>query len=396
MKKRILFVYPSMIIGGSTTALLSFLNCLDPEKYEIDLQLFRNKGPLLDVIPEYVRLLPPAEIHKGAKGRFVKLCKFFFKGYAFRYIWKKCRKADTNAVLAAFQSKALSRKNITQYDFAIGFLEGWPDWYLAFGTKAKKKYGWLHSTYANITKEPTSELPWMEKVDKIVFVTDPCREAFNETLPQMAEKSVTVENITDSEIIRKRSLKIDETDEAYQRFAASDLFKIVTVCRLTISVKGLDRIVNAGKALKSQGHSFLWYIIGEGEDRAALQELIRNADVGDCVIPIGKRMNPYPFIAAADIMCMPSRYEGKPITVTESMILGTPPVVTEYLSAHEQIESGIEGIVVPNQDDAIVAPLKEMMDDPSVFRNMKQILLQREYGNSKDSVQMEKYCLFSL
>jgi len=388
MKKKILFVYPSMIIGGSTTALLSLLNCLDPDKYEIDLQLFRNEGPLLDVIPEHVNLLPEAQLHKGAKGRAVKLCKFLLGGYALQLLTKG--KNWRSGVLGAFQSKLLSRKNDKEYDYAIGFLEGWSDWYLAFGTKAKRKYGWLHSTYANITREPRTELPWMERVDKIVFVTDPCREAFNETLPQMAGKTITVENITDSQIIRKRSLQIDETDSDYQRFVKSHQFKIITVCRLTISVKGLDRIVSAAKELKAQGYAFLWYIIGDGEDQPALQELIRAADVGDCVVPIGKRMNPYPFIAAADIMCMPSRYEGKPITVTESMILGTPPVVTEYLSAHEQIESGIEGIVVPNQDDTIVAPLKEMMDDPSVFRNMQQILLQREYGNSKNSVQLEK------
>lgn len=390
MKKKILFVYPSMMIGGSTTALLSMLNCLDPEKYEIDLQLFRNQGPLLDMIPGHVNLLPDAELYKGTKGRLVKLCKFLFKGYAFRYLWKKCRKADTKSVLAAFQSKELSKKNEKVYDYAIGGLEGWSDWYLAFGTKATKKYGWLHSTYANITSEPTSELPWMERVDKIVFVTDPCRTAFNETLPQMAEKSITIENITDSEIIRKRSLQIDENDTDYRKFAESGAFKIITVCRLTISVKGLDRIVNAAKELKTQGHRFLWYIIGDGEDKAKLLELIKIADVGDCVVPIGKRMNPYPFMAAADIMCMPSRYEGKPMTVTESMILGTPPVVTAYLSAHEQIQNGVEGIVAENRDDTIGSCVHRCMCDVQFLKNMRAYLQSREYGNAAHIEQIEE------
>lgn len=390
MKKKLLFIYHSMIVGGSTTALLSLLNGLDPEKYEIDLQLFRNKGALLDVIPEYVNLLPSAELHKGTKGRLVKLCKFLFKGYAFRYIWKKCRKADTKSVLAAFQSKELSRKNPKKYDYAVGGLEGWSDWYLAYGTKAERKYGWLHSTYANITSEPTSELPWMEQVDKIVFVTDPCRDAFAQSLPQMAHKAITVANIIDSAIIEKRSLQIDQTDLAYITFSQSDKFKIITVCRLTISVKGLDRIVNAAKTLKEQGYAFLWYIVGDGEDRETLQKMIEAANVADCVVLIGKRMNPYPFIAAADIMCMPSRYEGKPITVTEAMILGTPPVVTEYLSAHEQIKHEQEGVVVPNEEEAIIAPLAEIMADPSVCMEMKQVLLSREYGSTDCCVKLEE------
>ena len=190
-------------------------------------------------------------------------------------------------------------------------------------------------------------------MDKIVFVTDPCREAFAEVLPQMAQKAVTIENILDGGIVRNRSLQIDEQDEAYRRFAASKAFKIITVCRLRIPVKGLDRIVAAAAQLKAQGYDFLWYLIGDGEDGENLRKMIAGADVADCVMPIGRRMNPYPFVAAADIMCMPSRYEGKPIAVTESMILGVPPVVTNYLAAHEQIEQGVEGIIAENSDDSI-------------------------------------------
>ena len=76
MKRKILFIYPAMIIGGSTTSLLSLLNSLDAEKYEVDLQLFRNRGPLLDAIPEHVNLLPEAQLHKGALGKLCKLCLF--------------------------------------------------------------------------------------------------------------------------------------------------------------------------------------------------------------------------------------------------------------------------------------------------------------------------------
>ena len=390
MKKKLLFIYHSMIIGGSTTALLSLLNNLDPDKYEVDLQLFRNQGPLLNAIPDHVKLLPEAERYKGIKGRLAKLCKFIFSGHAFRFLWHKCRGGNARAELSAFQSQTLSRKNKKEYDYAIGFLEGWSDWYLAFGTKAKKKYAWLHSTYANITKEPTSELPWMELVDNIVFVTDSCREAFCETLPQMAEKSVTVENITDSEIIRKRSLQIDKNDADYQTFATSEKFKIITVCRITIQVKGLDRIVHAAKVLKEKGYAFLWYIVGDGEDKEELQAMINSAEVGDCLMLIGKRMNPYPFMAAADIMCMPSRYEGKPIVVTESMILGVPPVVTEYLSAREQIKNATEGIVVENRNDSAVDGVLRCLQSKELLDSMKQHLRTHEYGNADYLLDVEK------
>lgn len=47
-----------MILGGSTTSLLSLMNGLDPTKYQIDLQLQNNSSPLLNDIPKHVHLLP--------------------------------------------------------------------------------------------------------------------------------------------------------------------------------------------------------------------------------------------------------------------------------------------------------------------------------------------------
>ena len=390
MKKKILFCYPSMMIGGSTAALLSLLHNLDPEKYESDLQLFRKQGPLLDMIPEWVTILPEAELYKGARGRIIKLCKFVFTGYAFRYLQKKITGRYAGAVLAEYQARVLSRKNAKEYDYAIGGLEGWGDWYLAFGTRAKKKYGWIHSTFANTTGDPLAELPWLEQVDKVAFVTEPCRVAFTEQLPQMAQKSVTVENMIDSRMIHGRSLQTDVTDSHYQKFAGSEKFKIVTVCRLTIPVKGLDRIVSAAAQLKGEGFDFLWYIVGDGEDRAKLQGMIEEAEVGECVVLTGKRMNPYPFVAAADIMCMPSRYEGKPIAVTESMILETPPVVTEYLAAHAQIENGVEGIIAQNRDDSIVECVRACISNRKMLDDMCAVLRSREYGNTAYIREIEK------
>ena len=394
MKKSVLFIYTSMVIGGSTTALLSLLNNLDPDKYEIDLQLFHDDGPLMDAIPAHVNILPAAKLHRGPGARWMMMFKLATSSYGYRYLWKKCRGRHADAVRLEFLAKKMSRKNEKAYNYAVGFVEGWSDWYLVYGTKAKVKYGWLHNTYANITPEPESELPWMEQVEKIAHVTEPCRKDFDEALPQMAAKSVTIYNIMDSQIIRGRSTRIDETDEDYRRFAESEAFKIVTVCRLSMMHKGLDRIASAAAQLKAEGLDFLWYIIGDGEDREKLHDLIKKADVGDCVRPIGKRLNPYPYIAAADIMCMPSRYEGKPIAVTESMMLGTPPVVTEYLSAHEQIENGVEGIIAKNGDDTIAASVRECIRNRDLVNEMRAVLRSREYGNTAYISEIEKL-LFS-
>lgn len=376
-----------MIIGGSTTALLSFMNSLDSKKYNIDLQLLRNEGPLLDAIPKSVNLLPPAEVYSGIKGRIIKLLICFFKGYFLKALYRGATSHKgsliSRPVLTEFQARELSRKNDKIYDYAIGFLEGWSNRYLAFCINANHKYAWLHSTFENITAVPALEIPWMKNVDKIIFVTDSCRNAFIKTMPEMNYKTITIENIMDNDIILNRSLLIDEKDEALNRFASSQKFKIITVCRLQIATKGLDRIVSCAKRLKENGFLFLWCIVGDGEEKTALIDLINNAGVNDCVIPVGKRMNPYPFIASADIMCMPSRYEGKPITITESMILGVPPVVTEYLSAHEQIRHNTDGIVVENNDVSVYNAIVQLIKNKKLLNQMKETLKAGNYGNTE-------------
>lgn len=394
MKKKLLIIYQHMMLGGSTTSLISLVRNLNFDEFDIDLQLFENKGALIDYIPKNVRLLPAAKKHKS---NIAKCFSFLMSGYFFKALFaglKKGRFAFSSAVKGEFMAKKGSKKNKNHYDYAIGFLEGWSDRYLAFNVNADKKYAWLHSTFANITRNPQTELSWMKLVDKIVFVTDACRDDFKKNMQTMASKAITVENITDSALIRKRSEEIPHNDRDYEIFLSSKKTKIVTVCRIDIRTKGLDRILNSAKQLKDSGADFLWYIIGQGPDTEALSCDIKDKGLSDYVFAIGLRMNPYPFIKAADIMCMPSRYEGKPMVITESMILGTPPLVTKYLSAEEQIKNGIDGIVVENQNNSIAAPLADLIANPDKLTAIKKNLILTEYGNSNYIKVIEK-TLFS-
>ena len=58
------------------------------------------------------------------------------------------------------------------------------------------------------------------------------------------------------------------------------------------------------------------------------------------VLLLGKRTNPYPYIAACDIYAQPSRYEGKSVTVREAQMLCKPVAVTAYPTATSQVRDG--------------------------------------------------------
>ena len=57
-KKNILFVCCEMGRGGVSKSLSSLLNCIDYNRYNVDLFLFRKTGLFLDQIPANVNILP--------------------------------------------------------------------------------------------------------------------------------------------------------------------------------------------------------------------------------------------------------------------------------------------------------------------------------------------------
>ena len=59
--KNILFVIPTMRMGGAEKSLVTLLNCMDRKKYKIDLLLFETGGVLQDDIPKDVSIIRPTE-----------------------------------------------------------------------------------------------------------------------------------------------------------------------------------------------------------------------------------------------------------------------------------------------------------------------------------------------
>ena len=247
-KTKVLFVYSDMIVGGSTTSLLSLLQCLNKETYDIDLLLYRNTGPLFHAIPANVQVLPEAAIYNRATVRQTakQLGVFLFKGHALKALLWKAKKGQigfSGQILADMQATEFSRTLDKEYDVAIGYIEGWADRYVARKVKAHKKLAWLHCELDRIVLFPELECEWMEKVDCIVTVAERCRQEFAARMPAFSAKALCIENIVSTKVVRQRAEQAEEHDDAYDYLKSFNGFKIITVCRLAIEHKGLDRAV---------------------------------------------------------------------------------------------------------------------------------------------------------
>ena len=386
-KKKVLIAYGGMVVGGSTTALLSMLKEWNFEEYDVDLILYDRGFPFEKDIPNQVHILNGRRITSGYIERLKKGLQYVLSPYWIKKEWYALKYKDRRAGLYAigqFKVKKLSRRLKEQYDIAIGYLEDWSDEFIAYNVEAAQKIMWIHLDFANVQyiNKPLTER-YLSKADKIVCVSVECLKNFNKLFPDLSSRSVYLPNINSSEYIKEKSLE-ELNDNDLMHMKNCKKFKIISVCRLSIYHKGIDRMVWAAASMKKSGLIFEWYVLGDGFERLKIEEIIRDNDVEDCFFLLGAKMNPYPFIKQADVFCLPSRYEGKPIVITETMMLGIPPIVTEYASAKEQIENNIDGIIVQNSDDSIAGALVYVCKNEEILKALKTQLGAREYSNKED------------
>lgn len=364
--KKILIAYDTMMTGGTTTALLSLLNELDYDRVSVDLILFMNEGPFLKDIPHQVNLLNQAYIEKNKKLSVSKekIIRTVFNGNAVRAVFsyikhKNTPKGNLRNILMHYGIKSqvdMSRKISQEYDAAIGFIEGWSDQYiLSNKVEAKSKIVWIHPDYKASYLIPEIDRRLFKKATNIVVVARSCETNIRNIFPEYADKVRTIENINSVSYIQKRATENTPT----VKLAG---INFCTVARCDMDVKGLDRILTALKKIKDGGQNdFLWHYIGDGRDYEQLKKMIEELGLQQNVICYGQMNNPLVILKQMDCFILASRYEGKPVSVTEAMALNVPCIVTEYASAREQVADKRNGIVTENSDDGVYNAIEIIM-----------------------------------
>lgn len=109
-------------------------------------------------------------------------------------------------------------------------------------------------------------------------------------------------------------------------------------------------------ALVRQSLNARLIIIGEGEDRPALESLMRELGVEEHVQLPGFVGNPFSYMAHAALFVLSSRWEGLPTVLIEAMCCGAPIVATDCPSGPREIlADGRYGHLVPVGDAKALA-----------------------------------------
>lgn len=374
--KDILIVYGEMGLGGSTTSLISLLSLFDYKKFRVDLQLAVSGGELFEKIPKDVHILEsilPTDIHE----RKVRSLRSVATKIVATVVSKIKHSGIIKNQWMVYDNLRYCKANNKEYDVAISFIENFPLNYVAYKVKAKKKITWIHVDYIGAGFWSVLDKKTYKKFDNFVLVSDACKNSFDRCFPDLSDRSVVIENILSESYVKTRAG--EECDFKLNQ----DYFNFITVCRITFKHKGLDRVIQAMKRLNQEGilDKIRWYVIGEGADYEKLKEMIAEYRLEKNVFLLGAMTNPLPYVKKMDAFLLPSRYEGKPMAITEAQMLDVPPIVTEYASAEKQIQNGIDGYIVPNTDEAIYDALKYVIDCPDNLKKWKKNLVSEQFDN---------------
>ena len=392
-KPRIFIAMHYMEIGGAETALVGLLGALDPKRVDVDLFLYDHRGEMMQFIPKWVNLLPTIPKYTMLERPIKELVKRGYWSIAIARLWAKIQSKKTygksgstlanNSIfdkVAKYTTPLLTKINPSvTYDLAISFLA--PHRIALEKVNAKRKVAWIHTDYTKVWVDTHDEIKVWEKFDHIASISGDVTSTFLKTFPSLAPKIVLIENIISPSYVRGRATQQNTANE----ITVKNTVTLLSVGRFS-EAKNYDNVPDICRMIIEKTRlSIKWYIIGYGGDEPLIRQKIKEACMENHVILLGKRSNPYPYIKACDMYVQPSRYEGKSVTVREAQMLCKPVVVTNYPTAKSQVKDGIDGVIVPMDNEGCAKGITDFIHNKPLQERIISYLKTHDYGNEPEA-----------
>jgi glycosyltransferase involved in cell wall biosynthesis len=338
-RRRLLYFVPTLEGGGAEEQVVQHLQRLPRERFAPELALFSRRGVHVPRVPDDVpvhelggRIWPRALTRLARLRRLVATRPV---DAVVSFIWY----ADLLSLLAAFGARVpVPRVCFVRNDYRLRIREvrrtlRWPD---RIGLPlAQRLY---------------------RRADRVIFQTEEtaghlCRERGIRT-------ATVIPNGIDTARLEERAAR-----ESPPRWPGPGL-RLLAVGRL-VPQKGVDVLLHAFARARGRGLTASLLVLGEGPERARLEALVARLDLAGTVHLAGFLPNPHPALRRADLLVLPSRWEGFPNVLLEAHVLETPVLATDCPSGPKRILRGDAGVLVPPGDpDALARALLQLAADP--------------------------------
>lgn len=341
--KKILFFIESLAGGGAEKVLATLVSHIDKTKFDITVLTVAKTGVYVDEVEKHCKLRSFLPNYTGLTNGLERL-KYKLD---YRFIYSSPAKLVYHQYIHE------------QYDVEIAFVEGFATKLIAASTNpTSKKICWLH---IDMEKNPYADAYYWslaeeknvyQRYDAIIAVSKSVKETFERKFGLKDSVKVIYNPVDSTEIIQKSKDGI--------KASASNGIRMISIGRL-VNQKGYDRLIAALASPRNSQMPFQLWILGEGEDRSKLEEMIKMSHLEEKVFLVGFQKNPYPWIVGSDVFICSSRAEGYSLAIAEAMILEKPVISVDCSGPNELLGFGNYGLLVPNTDTCLEEILNRLL-----------------------------------
>ena len=337
--KKILIVNTDLDIGGGENSLVSFINNIDPERFDVTLGLLQPKLGMADRLDSRIKILK---------------------------LWEKPK--------------------LGEYDTAIGYKQGKSANFVVSKVKAKKKISFFrHGSIKYTGIRRLIYAYYYRKTDCVITLTENLKNALSRHFFIPKEKIYVIEDIFDkNETVKKADEYKIERDTDY---VFSTVARVVPVKNIGIIPVIAAHLINNGI------DDFRWYIVGEWKDQKyykAIKGMTDLLQLGRKIIFTGNKENPLPYIKASDLYIHLSLTESWCRSITDALMLKVPVLTTDTIGGTAQIKPGVNGEICDKEDlDDINGKLLSMIKNIDFIKKT-----QPDYSQDTKAIMEKYYSLF--
>jgi glycosyltransferase involved in cell wall biosynthesis len=206
-------------------------------------------------------------------------------------------------------------------------------------------------------------------VDRVIAVSEAARTFLVRGKGYPARKITVVPNGRDLSVFRSGAAR----DTARKELGLDRAVPLVGVVGRLEEQKGHGYLLEAWPSVVAEFPDARLLLVGDGSLRETLAARARALGVSDSLIFAGFRSDVPRFLDAMDVVCLPSLYEGMPLTAIEGSAMARPVVATAVDGTPEVVRDGRTGRLVPPADPpALGIALRDLLRDPEGARGLGQ------------------------
>jgi glycosyltransferase involved in cell wall biosynthesis len=373
-KIKILFRHRSMEMGGVEKVLLSLLNNLSKNRFDITVLLSIDQGELRNEIPAHVKKVFLAKGKESfSRNKLLQKLQLIVRRLKLDMLKRNPKIIDNQYLKDTF-------------DIEIGMTYNDFEPVLNSSNKNSKKIGWFHSEidHPKLQVLVPKILKHFPQFDHMIYCSEKIKDMMHRDYPNLSYpvESVIINAIPIEEIKKKASENISSLPK-------KPLF--VSVGRLHTR-KGYHLLMDVHARLLKDGFEHSILIIGDGEEMPHLLAQQKKLGVEKTFLLAGNKMNPYVYIKNADFFIMPSESEAWPLVIAEALILQKPIIATEVGDVGLMINHKKTGYLVNYNSDQIYAAMKEFLTNPNLVKDIHMHLkdIEEKFDNQRIFMAVEE------